>query len=131
MDKLAPRPKSVARALIAGLLAWALAMQGLAFAATASIGGDQLHFGTCAAEDDGPSRQAPPAPHAACACCLPCRSGLVDGPSPIAIAAPRPVPPAPIDEAVVPRSTRRVVATAPPGWIASWSQRAPPSSFSR
>lgn len=131
MDKLAPRPKSVARALIAGLLAWALAMQGLAFAATAGIGGDQLHFGTCAAEDDGPRRPAPPAPHAACACCLPCRSGLVDGPPPIAIAAPRPVPPAPIDEAAAPRSTRRVVATAPPGWIASWSQRAPPASSSR
>jgi hypothetical protein len=128
MDKLAPRPKSVARALIAGFLAWALVVQGLAFAASARVGGDQIHFGLCAAKDDAPPRQAPE-PHAACACCLPCRSGLVDGPSPIAIAAPSPLSPAPID-AVVPRSTRVVVATAPPGWIASWSQRAPPPSSS-
>ncbi|HEY8262398.1 MAG TPA: hypothetical protein VIG55_14385, partial [Methylosinus sp.] len=127
MDKLAPRPKSVARALIAGLVAWALVMQGLAFAASARIGGDALHFGTCSAEDDGPPRQEP---HAACACCLPCRSGLVDGPSPIALAAPSPLPPAPIDEAADARMTRVVVATSPPGWIASWSQRAPPSSSS-
>jgi hypothetical protein len=128
MDKLALLRRRVVRGLIAGLFAWALVLQGAALAASAQgaapAGLSSAHFELCSADKDGhePSHQR----HQSCSCCLPSRSSQW-----LFLAALGP-PPLPAQEFFVAaagsaRPRPSVVARAfPPGWLGSWSQRAPP-----
>jgi hypothetical protein len=124
MDKLASWPKEVARALLAGLLAWALILQGAAGAASARV----LDGAVASADLDrcaaGGDHRHSPGDEASCACCLPCRS------APPGDLAALPTESVHVVSRVadVLRADRRpsVPAVAPAGWIGSWSQRAPP-----
>jgi hypothetical protein len=138
MDKLAPRPErsarvaiagvSIASVLIAGLLAWALVLQGGAIAASARLGAIRSGFDAATAErcaaDRGDDHRRAPERHADCACCLPGRSGSLadlEGPA-LAAAAPR----VPIAELVRPDLPPPLGPVSPRGCIGSWSPRAPP-----
>jgi hypothetical protein len=137
MDKPAPWPKGIARALIAGLLAWALVMQGVAAAASAR-GGAAFDIGLmsadverCAADGGGDERGHSPSRHVPCSsCCIPCRSGLLGDLAGLPLALPSSVslffPAADVSRAA---SVVIVETTSPPGWTSSWSQRAPPHIF--
>jgi hypothetical protein len=124
MDKLASWPQGVARALLAGLLAWALATQGFTAAASARF----LDGAVVSADPDrcaaGGDHRHSPGDAASCACCLPCRS---DPPGALAAIPPKSAPVVSLVADAV-RADRRpaVAAAAPVGWIGSWSQRAPP-----
>jgi hypothetical protein len=128
MEKLAPWTNSVARVVIVGLLAFALAVQGVA--ASARVGLAPVDPGLCAADGGGPHRHGPAA-DPSCSCCIPCRSGPThDLAAVVATATGSAVFPLPIAGARRLRSTFAAVAASPPGWIGSWSQRAPPPSSS-
>lgn len=131
MAKLAPRPRSVARVLIAGVLAWALAIQGLAAAAAphtgfADAGAFSAGVDLCATETDGEKHS--PGHHDPCACCILCPSCYFGG-----LAWMPFIPPKGVDlpQADLDGSFRHFVlfteTVRPPGWTSSWSQRAPPA----
>lgn len=125
MAKLAPMSGRVARALIAGLLAWVLAIQGLTAAASPHAGAMPAGLDLCAPDTNG--EQHPPGHHDPCPCCILCPSCHLGG------LAWMPVIPPTSAGFPLPRtagiSSRRLLATEPappPGWTSSWSQRAPP-----
>ncbi|WP_400770653.1 hypothetical protein [Methylosinus sporium] len=134
MDKFALWPKGIARVLIVGLLAWALVLPGMAAAALAHsvergiVAADASH---CAVPDGADDRRHPPGPHVSCSCCIPCRSGQIDGSAGFLSVIPKGAdlshPPADIAPGVVFQS---VETSSPAGWTSSWSQRAPPRIFS-
>jgi hypothetical protein len=124
MDKLASWPRIFARALIVGLLAWCLAAP--ASAASRGKGLVSANAGLCGADGDGPRHS--PDRHALCIDCIACRSGPSDGFSD----APALLSPDTTTSFAASEDDRAesffavFLATAPPGWIGSWSQRAPP-----
>lgn len=134
MDKFAPWPKGIARSafagaliasvLIASVLAWALALQS---ASAASAGLDAAAVERCAA-DRGDHHRAPER-HAACACCLPGRSGPFAGLEGLALAVAAPRPPIAGLLRLDLRPTLRPIS--PRGCIGSWSPRAPPRRDAR
>jgi hypothetical protein len=132
MDKFAFWPKSVARLLIVGLLAWALVLPGLAASVLAHALGEGVisaNFDHCAESSgtDGPRRE--PGTHLSCSCCIPCRFGQIDGPTGLLSVLPKDDDLSIWAVAAVPIGTFSIVGTSSPeGWISSWSQRAPPFS---
>jgi len=135
MVKLAPGRWSLGRAVIAGILAWLLAFQGFAFAASshgryAPIGAEAGHVisvgGDFCGSPGGGDPHAPGQYHH-CQCCIVCSSNhacglawLVAMPLTGAIFSP-------------PRTTGALAwrlpgseNKPPSGWTSSWSQRAPP-----
>jgi hypothetical protein len=128
MDKLASWPRRVARALIAGLLAWALVMQGVAAASPASVSSlDAVVTDVGHCTDGDSERRQSPGRHISCSCCIPCRSSQLGDiawvpaalPSSAALWFPTAAP--------IHADLFLILETpAPSGWISSWSQRAPP-----
>jgi len=135
MAKLAPRPRSVARAVIAGLLAWMLAVQGVAIAAMPHTGGvDAGGFsaGVDLCADEGDGEKHPPGHHDPCSCCILCPSCHLGG-----LAWMPMIPPKGVDsptlshDGAISRGLLATQAARPPGWTSSWSQRAPPAVATR
>ncbi|WP_400770641.1 hypothetical protein [Methylosinus sporium] len=130
MDKLAPWSKGIARVLLAGLLAWTLVMQGAAGAAlfrAVAVSIASGDFDRCAAADRADEHRHSQGPHVACSCCIASRSGhldeltgfLSDLPKDAGLSFPAP-------EVFLAGALPIVEAASPPGWISSWSSRAPP-----
>ena len=136
MAKLGPQQGIFARAWLAGLLAWLLALQGLVAAlpqdhSTQPAAG---HAITLKGEDCGAPRSPDPAApchHLPCACCILCFSGHGEGT--LAVFG--------VIVFILAYSFRKSATTIawcltstpvkpPPGWTSSWSQRAPPGIFS-
>ncbi|CAN2536180.1 hypothetical+protein [Methylocapsa aurea] len=132
MDKSAPWAKRGSRFLIAGLLAWALVIQSMAAVASArwnAVDGDVVSadFARCAADSDASDHRHSPERHISCSCCIPGRSDPLGGLPDLAAALPDSI------EVSFPIAGARPVdyllignSASPPGWITSWSQRAPP-----
>lgn len=130
MEKLTLRPMGITRLLIAGLMAWALVLSGMT-AAARSHGMDRgvapLDVGDCGGLDDVHDHRHSPGPHFSCSCCVPCRSGQLDGPQETLSAIP-----IALGLSILAASFARgdvfpiVEQSSPAGWISSWSSRAPP-----
>jgi hypothetical protein len=129
MDKFALWPKGVARLLIAGLLAWALVLQGLTTAiASSHSGGIEVSAGgmdRCAGDADG--HRHSPGPQPPCSCCIPCRAFQIDGSAAHLSVLPKGFEVSPPRDVIRFDPFQRVETISPLGWISSWSQRAPPS----
>jgi hypothetical protein len=128
MDTFALWPKEFTRVLVAGLLAWALILQGAAAAAAPGFSSIDIVSGgldRCASDADG--HRHSPGPHLPCSCCIPCRAFQIDGaaghpailPTNIAFSAPFP-------ETILVDLSPSAKATSAVGWLSSWSSRAPP-----
>lgn len=129
MAELLPEPRKLARALLAGLFAWVLAIQGLAAAqnlAAVAPGLSPTDIALCSTDNNG--EEHTPDRHAPCTCCILCPSchhlgGMAWMPA---------FPPKGLDfhfPRIAGTLSRRVVASEIlllPGWTSSWSQRAPP-----
>ena len=133
MAKFEPRRGGLARALVAGLLAWLLAFQGFgAFAFpykpwSQPIAGQTLSQGSPNCGATSGSEPSAPCHHDHCDCCILCGSGHADWPALIGV----------IVSAValfllplvISATSWRIFRTEnkpPSGWTSAWSQRAPP-----
>ncbi len=134
MAKLAPEQRNLTRAVIAGIFAWLLALQGFAAAASAPMRFAQPAAGQAISQSGeycgtrGGGDPAAPCQQDHCDCCIRCTpnldsSGLAGAATILAVFLAFPGP--------------RVAAVAawrfsgggnkpPSGWTSSWSQRAPP-----
>jgi hypothetical protein len=129
MEKLAPATRRVARLMIAGLLAWALALLGFVSVSPArpratpvAVGAD---FQLCG--DEGGERHDSPERHALCSCCIPGRSGQPDDDAELAAELPKRLALSiPVADRLPAERVPVLEAVSPPGWTSSWSQRAPP-----
>ncbi|MBY6239889.1 hypothetical protein [Methylosinus sp. Sm6] len=131
MDELALLLRRIARVVIAGLFAWGLIAQSVA-AATAT--GGSAHAGVMSAEqafcaERGDHRPHGPERHLPCSssCCLSCRSAqLGDLTLHLAFPVASESVSFPAADGLEAEHFLVVEAGPPPGWIGSWSQRAPP-----
>ncbi len=136
MAKLPPERRSFTRAVIAGVLAWLLALQGFAFAASPH-GSFAPPIGTGAAQALSPGGEYCGVPRGGdphvpgqydhCQCCIVCSSSDAGG---LAWVTAMPLAGAVF---LAPRTTGAIAwrvpggGNKPPaGWTSSWSQRAPP-----
>jgi hypothetical protein len=128
MDKLALWPKGIARVLIAGVLAWALILQGMAAVASPRSGKfDVVSEGLdrCAGDADG--HRHSPGPHLSCSCCIPCRTFQIDGAARLpSVLSANIVFSTPSPETRLADPSLSAKATSAVGWLSSWSSRAPP-----
>jgi hypothetical protein len=127
MNKVALWPKGIARLLLAGFLAWALILPGVAAAYAADGGIISADVGHCAAPGGADDHRHTPVRHPSCSCCIPCRSGQLDGPAGFLSVPPKGADLSFRAAAIVPIDALPIVeASSPAGWIGSWSSRAPP-----
>lgn len=125
MAKLAPRRRSVARVVIAGLLAWVLAVLGLVTAASphtgfADAGAAAGRIVLCAVDKDG-DEQHPPGRHDPCPCCILCPSCPLGGLAGMPMIPPKGADfPLPRTAGISPRRLLASAAELPPGWTSSW-----------
>lgn len=132
MDKFVPWPKGIARALIAGLLAWALTVQGLASVTSThssliGVGLGSGEFEHCAAGGSGDDHRRSPEDHIPCSCCMPCRSGQLGDLVEMALLVLQTMRLYfPVTETRRAELLRIIVVLSSSGWTSSWSQRAPP-----
>jgi hypothetical protein len=138
MAKLGPWRRSTTRAAIAGVLAWLLAIQGFAFAASPHAGFVNVGAGAeQAISPDGEYCGAPkggdqhsPGQFDHCQCCISRSSTDAGGIAWIAaIAIIGAVFPAPAAASAIAWRFPGDGDKPPSGWTSSWSQRAPPRFF--
>jgi hypothetical protein len=128
MDKFALWPKGIARLLIAGLLACALVLQGMATAAASSRSGAvdvSAGLDHCAGDADAPRHSHGP-PHPCSSCCIPCRAFQIDGSARHLTLLLEDFEFSPPHDIICFDLFPGADTTPPLGWISSWSQRAPP-----
>lgn len=131
MVELHPKLKILARALIAGLLAWVLAINGHSFAtaSTASFAdgaGLSTSLELCAERGEG-EKPLPDHAHAPCSCCILCPSCCLGGISWVPDISPDAMDLARRGEAnIIPGQIITIEVASRFGWTSSWSQRAPP-----
>jgi hypothetical protein len=134
MDTFALWPKGIARVVIVGLLAWALLLPGMAAAALAHSAEHGLvaaDAGHCAAPDRAGDHRHSSGLHFSCSCCIPCRSGQIDGSAGFLSVIPNGADFSFPAAEIAPGDVFPIVGTSwPAGWTSSWSQRAPPRIFS-
>lgn len=128
MVEFLPKPKILARTLIAGVLAWVLAIQGLA--ASQHLGADvsansPVDIALCST--DSSSEQHAPGRHDSCPCCILCPLCQLGG-----LAFMPAIEAKGTDLAilhlggVISHYAIFSESIPPPGWTSAWSQRAPP-----
>ncbi|WP_161914534.1 hypothetical protein [Methylosinus sp. C49] len=116
--------------MIAGLLAWALILPGIAAAAWSAVdhGIVATSLGHCAAPGDADDNRHSPGSHFSCSCCIPCRTSQLDGPAGAVSALPQGLCFSFPAHVIAASDVFQIVEkSSPAGWISSWSSRAPPT----
>ncbi|PWB93614.1 hypothetical protein C5689_12140 [Methylosinus sporium] len=114
--------------MIAGLLAWALVLSGMAAASAHMVGQGvaAADFGHCAAPGGSDDHRSPGLN--SCSCCIPCRSSQLDSPTGTLSSFPKGETFSFPAAAITPIDVFQTVEkSSPAGWISSWSSRAPPA----